>query len=235
MSSESDSTSSSSSLETRRKLCKKLKAKSTKKIKKHKKEKKKKNRKEKKRTRNKSASSVEENCEIQRPHTQLRTDIISACNNTVDTFGPVLPPHLAKKPEHIEISVVPAIIGPIIPRELLENKKLLDIEAAEKFSCEIGQDDALGIDEKDLQDSYGPMPIKNEEEMSVAQIQLEKRALELKLAAIDGTSTTVREHNVREEWMLELPDVGLKSGLAALNNIKRGFHQGKEKPDFSDR
>lgn len=229
MTSESDTDTSSSSLERKRKLHKKLKVKSAKKFKKYKKEKKKKSHKEKKRTRKESASLIEESCEI-RISKAINTD-----NNNTHTFGPALPPHLAKNTENVKTSEVSKVIGPVLPRELLERKKLLDVSIDGKFVDEMKDAAASETDEKELQDSYGPLPFTNEGEMSAAQVELEQRALELKLAAIDGTSTTASEQKVREEWMLELPDVGLKSGLAALNNLKRGFHQGKEKPDFSDR
>ncbi|TMW48865.1 hypothetical protein DOY81_006059 [Sarcophaga bullata] len=235
MTSESDTDSSSSSLERKRKLHKKLKMKSAKKFKKHKKEKKKKSHKEKKRTRKESALLIEESSEIRISEVQPRTEVINTDSNSAHTFGPALPPHLTKNTENVEISEVSKVIGPVIPKELLDPKIILDVPTDGKFEDEKKDAAASETDEQELQDSYGPLPFTNEGEMSAAQVELEQRALKLKLAAIDGTSTTVSEQNVREEWMLELPDVGLKSGLAALNNLKRGFHQGKEKPDFSDR
>ena len=235
MTSESDTDISSSSMERKHKLHKKIKVKSAKKFKKHKKEKKKKSNKEKKRTRKESASLIEESCDLRISQAQIRTELINTDNNNTHTFGPALPPHLAKNTENFKTSQVSKVIGPVIPKELLEHKEVLDVSTDKKITDEMKDAAASEIDEKELQDSYGPLPYTNEEEMSAAQVKLEQRALELKLAAIDGTSTTASEQKVREEWMLELPDVGLKSGLAALNNLKRGFHQGKEKPDFSDR
>jgi len=91
-------------------------------------------------------------------------------------------------------------------------------------------DDNKDNEDDDVTGTFGPMP-------NATQVELEERALALKLAALEGGSlngSTV-DQDVREEWMLELPDVGLKSGLAALNNMKRTFYQGKERPDFSDR
>lgn len=63
-----------------------------------------------------------------------------------------------------------------------------------------------------------------------ADIELEQRALELKLGKLteDPSKKPPAE---REEWMLELPDVGLKAGL---DSLKRVFKT-KEGPDFSDR
>ncbi|KAI8119722.1 GPALPP motifs-containing protein 1 [Lucilia cuprina] len=231
MSSETDSSSSSSEQERKRKLHKKLKNKSEKKSKKHKKEKKKKSHKEKKRSRKETRTSFSEEVKVQIPKTmapQLRQELSLNTNELDDAFGPALPPHLLNKNDKDK----GLVIGPFIPKELLGNLEQLDKqELTEKLPTSSESED----EEETLQGSYGPLPVKNEREMTAVQIELEQRALELKMAAIDGMNVTTTEQNVREEWMLELPEVGLKGGLAALNNLKRGFHQGKEKPDFSDR
>ncbi|XP_037824014.1 GPALPP motifs-containing protein 1 [Lucilia sericata] len=233
MSSETDSSSSSSSSsseqERKRKLHKKLKKKSEKKSKKHKKEKKKKSHKEKKRSRKETTTSFSEEDKVPKPISpQLGQELSFNKNELDDAFGPALPPHLINKNDKDKALV----IGPIIPKELLGNLEQLDKpDVADKLPTSSESED----EEETLQGSYGPLPVTNEREMTAAQIELEQRALELKMAAIDGMNVTTTEQNVREEWMLELPDVGLKGGLAALNNLKRGFHQGKEKPDFSDR
>ncbi|XP_054746945.1 GPALPP motifs-containing protein 1 [Anastrepha obliqua] len=147
-----------------------------------------------------------------------------------DAFGPALPPHLLKDEPKVE----KALIGPVLPREF---SQLTDsTKVAEPCEMEVLNEDG---EEHDMAFSYGPMPTPADGEgmipMSATQIELEERALELKLAAIEsGTGQSV-DVKVREEWMLELPAVGLKGGLAALANMKRTFHQGKERPDFSDR
>nr|XP_017002616.2 GPALPP motifs-containing protein 1 [Drosophila takahashii] len=142
-------------------------------------------------------------------------------SNSEDAFGPALPPHLRKPilpeiPEESQPKVQPqAMIGPILPSSLAKEKSPVE--------------DAESEDEDDLAGTFGPLP-------NASQVALEERALALKLAALEGGALgTSTDQEVREEWMLELPDVGLKSGLAALSNMKRTFHQGKERPDFSDR
>ncbi|KAM7359350.1 GPALPP motifs-containing protein 1 [Cochliomyia hominivorax] len=242
MTSETDSNSSSSSSEAerKRKLNKKLKKKSEKKSKTHKKEKRKKSHKEKKRSRKeiKTSSSEEDNRQNEKPLVlQARREFDEKPSESTDAFGPALPPHLLNKSKGLEKEET-TVIGPVIPKELIlgnlksqeaqnlsENLKLSDTNDSNKSDSE----------EESLQGSYGPLPVNNEGKMSATQIELEQRALELKMAAMDGISVPATDTNIREEWMLELPEVGLKSGLAALNNMKRGFHQGKEKPDFSDR
>ncbi|XP_032576374.1 GPALPP motifs-containing protein 1 [Drosophila sechellia] len=141
--------------------------------------------------------------------------------NNEDSFGPALPPHLRKPqqpelPEQSQAAPQPqAMIGPILPSNLAREKSPTKEAEAE--------------DDDDLAGTFGPLP-------NASQVALEERALALKLAALEGGGLgTSTDQDVREEWMLELPDVGLKSGLAALSNMKRTFYQGKERPDFSDR
>lgn len=236
MSSDTESTvSSTSSSEIRRKAHKKLKSKTEKKSKKHKKEKKKKSRKEKKRPRRESTSSAEgQRVNKLNPIAPPRSkDNINAGEDNVDLFGPALPPHLLNK-STTENNVARGglVIGPTMPDDI---EKYSQLEDELSTPAELPNINKPPEDEEDLRESYGPLPIAKESDMSAQQIELEKRALELKMAAIDGCSTENVDQKVREEWMLELPEVGLKTGLAALNNLKRGFHQGKEKPDFNDR
>lgn len=236
--SDTDTSSSDSSreLERKRKLLKKMKKKSEKKSKKHKKEKKKKSRKEKKRSRKESSSSSscseEDNVQIAKVQTKPIITVIQNDNNEVidDAFGPALPPHLLNK-NQLSSKEENKVIGPVIPQELM-GKLQENIPENSPIEEEIDEKEE---EEECLQGSYGPLPVTNPTEMTAAQIELEKRALELKMAAIDGINAPTTDTTVREEWMLELPEVGLKGGLAALSNMKRGFHQGKEKPDFSDR
>ncbi|XP_075147980.1 GPALPP motifs-containing protein 1 [Haematobia irritans] len=216
MSSDTGSSSSTSEDERKRRQIKKLKKKS----KKHKKEKK--LRKEKKRSRK------EEDVANIKPIAPPRN--LDNTNEEVDSFGPALPPHLLNKKSDSQ-SIV---IGPVMPKDFTNVEQTTNQDFSPKSSPQ--KMDSSEDEETTLIGSYGPIPIANDKEMSATQIELEKRALELKLATIDGINCPTNiDQTVREEWMLELPEVGLKGGLAALNNIKRGFHQGKEKPDFSDR
>ncbi|XP_061396117.1 GPALPP motifs-containing protein 1-like [Musca vetustissima] len=223
MSSDSDSSTTSSEYERKRKLSKKHKKKS----KKHKKEKK--SRKEKK-----SSKSTREKDLIQiQPIAPPRDVDTSSKTNEIDSFGPALPPHLVNK-STVNVNEKPGVIGPVLPKNIcLESEKSIENYATQDEQKSNAREEEQ---EESLHGTYGPVPVNNGQEISAAQLELEKRALELKMAALDGLlpgSTT--DQTVREEWMLELPDVGMKGGLAALNNLKRGFYQGKERPDFSDR
>ncbi|XP_067617170.1 GPALPP motifs-containing protein 1 [Eurosta solidaginis] len=225
-----DTGSSSSTFSEKRKKHKKLKCKSEKKKKKSK-------HKEKKAKRHKHKER-EPQQKILIPYTTPPTHHSSNTPfepSTEDTFGPALPPHLLKSEPKNER----AFIGPMLPpqgfRQPINERRTLQNES----SVVTKKDKAQPIDE-DVEDfSYGPVPLPTTADgiaqMSATQMELEQRALELKLAAIEGTSGHGSDAKVREEWMLELPQVGLKSGLAALANMKRTFYQGKERPDFSDR
>lgn len=139
-------------------------------------------------------------------------------NNYVENvlFGPALPPHLLTKEKNAMPQSDIPVIGPVIPVELLQ-KPYVDEEA-------INEDNEY---------TFGPVPTGNSfKTMSFAHVELEKRAIEIKLAKFGEDDIKPDEQRVREEWMLELPDVGIKPGLAS---IKRTFHTGKDRPDFSDR
>ncbi|KAL9899584.1 GPALPP motifs-containing protein 1 isoform 1-T1 [Glossina fuscipes fuscipes] len=146
-------------------------------------------------------------------------------NNETSLFGPALPPHLIG--QKVEASKEPIQIIEPIRGEFLENHSFPLKEISQR-------DDSTGGNvEESLIDTYGPLPVG---ELSSTQIKLEERALQLKMAAIDGTLVNRNaDQNVREEWMLELPEIGLKKGLPSLSNLKRGFYHGKDNPDFSNR
>ncbi|XP_034664941.1 GPALPP motifs-containing protein 1 [Drosophila subobscura] len=180
--------------------------KSSKKSKKHKKEKKRRH-KEKKRSRREE--------ELPQALPALKPIISASLPPAAEpegAFGAPLPPHLRQEVQ----TEPPQMIGPVLPSALLQ--------AAEESAGE--EDDA----DDDMSGTFGPLP-------NATQVELEERALALKLSVLQGggLGPATNDKDGREEWMLELPDVGLKGGLAALNNLKRTFHQGKERPDFSDR
>lgn len=147
-----------------------------------------------------------------------RQELIES-NENDDCFGPALPPHLLQKETKTEPQSQ-SMIGPVMPDNLIK-------AATVQTNTAVNNEDD---DDDDLAGTFGPMP-------NATQVELEERALTLKLAALqgDGLGSSTTDQDVREEWMLELPEVGLKGGLAALNNMKRTFYQGKERPDFSDR
>ncbi|XP_016960812.1 GPALPP motifs-containing protein 1 [Drosophila biarmipes] len=213
---DSCSDSSSSSDERHRKRKHK---KHSKDVDKSKKKKSKKHKKEKRRHKEKKRSRQDEEQPVvyAQPPALLSSPPPGLASNREDAFGPALPPHL-RKPLQEEIQPKPqpqAMIGPIMPSSLTQEQSPTK--------------EAEPEDADDLAGTFGPLP-------NASQVALEERALALKLAALEGGGLgTSTDQEVREEWMLELPEVGLKSGLAALSNMKRTFHQGKERPDFSDR
>ncbi|KAH8264109.1 hypothetical protein KR038_003000 [Drosophila bunnanda] len=211
----SDSSTSSSDERHRKRKHKKH----SKDVDKSKKKKSKKHKKEKHRHKEKKRSKCEEEETVSYPQAPPVLNIPGIASNSEDAFGPALPPHLRKDVVlgPIEKQESPStMIGPILPSDFA-SKTESDLKVNESS------------DDDDLAGTFGPLPNAN-------QVQLEERALTLKLAALEGGGLgTTTNQEVREEWMLELPDVGLKSGLAALGNMKRTFYQGKERPDFSDR
>lgn len=138
-------------------------------------------------------------------------------------IGPVLPPHLIKKTE------LPSI-GPMLPLHLQKKQEpdvvekvcigpTLPSHLREKLAEEAKE-------EEDHNDVYGPLPpgmLMN----SAAHVALEERALQIKLDAFNPTDEKVQ---IREEWMLELPDVK----AAHLGLGSRQFRN-RAGPDLSDR
>ncbi|KAH8268020.1 hypothetical protein KR018_006367 [Drosophila ironensis] len=219
MSSEDSSSDSSSSSSDERHRKRKHK-KHSKDHDKSKKKKSKKHKKEKRRHKEPKRSRREEEQPNVQPAAILNFPQTEETGNIEDTFGPALPPHLQKKsvdqtpPKGPSESQPQGMIGPILPSGFAQAEP-----SPEKNDS----------DEDDLAGTFGPLP-------NASQVELEERALALKLAALEGGGLgSTADQEVREEWMLELPDVGLKGGLAALSNMKRTFYQGKERPDFSDR
>lgn len=136
------------------------------------------------------------------------------------TFGPALPPHLLQASGlSNNTSRENKIIGPCMPT----NFKPAQVDAE---NSENSSDD----EEKDIAD-VGPLP-PGQEPKSKAQLELEERALEIKLSGMEGRKGSSRpDVKTREEWMTELPEVR-KVGDLGLG--PRQFRQ-KEGPDFSDR
>lgn len=116
-------------------------------------------------------------------------------------------------------SVSTESFGPALPPHLL--KKSSEAPAAPPKPSEEKEDD------NDFSSMVGPMPGSSR---TKAEMELEQRALEIKLGKLSKDSSEAAP-TAREEWMLELPEVGIKGGLESL---KRVFKT-KEGPDFSDR
>lgn len=133
------------------------------------------------------------------------------------SYGPALPPHLLKKDAKIE-EKKNTIIGPSLPphlKEKLSESSPTDVPQNIEQSSNVNDDEI-----------YGPLP-PNSSSGSQAHQALEERALEMKLGYLDSNRD---EEKVREEWMLELPDVG----RSRLGLGPRQFRK-NQLPDFSDR
>lgn len=112
------------------------------------------------------------------------------------------------------------IYGPALPPHLLNKPdNSSDVIKTNEISSDSESTDS---------DIIGPSFNTN----SQSNYALEKRALEFKLANLDGSnSSKVSETNIREEWMIELPEI---KSIAGMGLCARQFRT-KEKGDFSDR
>lgn len=151
-----------------------------------------------------------------------------------DLFGPPLPPHLANKMESDEITV-----GPALPPHLLKSKteipetssnnhkKVIGPTLPTNFECFNSETNLEPISDEEDYDIVGPLP--DGAPKNKTYYELEKRALELKLASLGGNEDDKKSG--REEWMVELPQV---KNVANLGLTARQF-RAKAGPDMSDR
>lgn len=153
--------------------------------------------------------------------------------NEVETTGPRLPlSSRTTKIDRIEsvtastsvaATVKPVMQGPILPIDIdlnavaAEYKPIID-SAVSDIS-----------DSDDDPDLIGPMPIGGGK--TKAHLELEKRALELKLAKLNERDERANKETMREEWMIELPEI---RGVAGLGLVARQF-RAKERDEIGDR
>ncbi|XP_058821686.1 GPALPP motifs-containing protein 1 [Topomyia yanbarensis] len=142
-----------------------------------------------------------------------------------DEFGPALPPDLVKKYQAEETVVSnngPRVIGPTLPANMKINTEPTESSESELSPFSEEEEESARDDE----DMIGPLPGGSS---SRANLELEQRALEIKLKRLDESKSV----NVtsREDWMLELPDIRKVSdmGLGA-----RQFRT-REKQEIGDR
>ncbi|XP_050098481.1 GPALPP motifs-containing protein 1 [Anopheles aquasalis] len=157
-------------------------------------------------------------------------------------IGPALPPHLlARKTEHQdeerEEKTDRGAIGPALPpgMKLPEAQPSHDHATSDSelspFS-EPEQDDEPDGDDGEDDEMIGPLPGTSG---SRANVELEQRALEMKIRQIETAATGANgdreQPKAREDWMLELPDIRKISdmGLGA-----RQFRT-REKQEIGDR
>ncbi|KAF5308384.1 hypothetical protein FQR65_LT18181 [Abscondita terminalis] len=141
----------------------------------------------------------------------LKSMLTAGVLKKMSYIGPALPPHMLKKAddedagEACESSKDDDLYGPALPAHLVARSRDND-----------DSDD----------DAYGPLPV-DAAAMSLAHRALEERALQIKLGYLDTGNADVKG---REEWMMELPEVGAsKLGLGPRQFRKNAG------PDMSDR
>lgn len=141
--------------------------------------------------------------------------------------GPSLPPpsassstssssHSTRRNEE-ELQARPRTLGPAAPPPQFRNHHHEPDTAMSDIS------------ESEDDDLIGPLP-DGVAHKSEAHLELEKRALELKLAKF-SENDALSDLTVRDEWMLELPEV---RGVTDMGLTARQFRT-KERPDLSDR
>lgn len=158
-------------------------------------------------------------------------------NDTEDPYGPALPPHLVKGRDStstLDRSQITEgeepkkkVIGPVIPSHLLQTIQNHDTPETSSHFSEAAQEEVAASpseDDDDILDTVGPLPGK-------VNLDLEARALEIKLGHVSSSSGNQNNEKVRDEWMLELPEV---RGVTDLGLTARQFRT-KDRPDFSDR
>lgn len=150
--------------------------------------------------------------------------------------GPELPPGFKLNSRHsssddVEMEEPRQNIGPQIPKNILEQ---IQLQSADVDITEHSFDKVSSSEEEDDDCSFaiGPMPAGSTT-LTAAQLELEKRALEIKIKKLDdaegGSSRKLGDD--REEWMIELPEI---RRVADLGLGARQFRT-KERPDFDDR
>ena len=167
------------------------------------------------------------------------SSIISDSEHETDLFGPALPPSViitssanaANKPD--VITEPKKSIGPTIPENIHEEILLNLQQSSGTFTESVDMNAEDISDEEDESDFVvGPLPFGVE---SKTNLELEKRALELKITKLNNLTNSEDNDKdlskIREEWMLELPEVKSVTGLG----LQARQFRAKAGPDFSDR
>nr|XP_023029766.1 GPALPP motifs-containing protein 1 [Leptinotarsa decemlineata]XP_023029767.1 GPALPP motifs-containing protein 1 [Leptinotarsa decemlineata]XP_023029768.1 GPALPP motifs-containing protein 1 [Leptinotarsa decemlineata] len=142
-------------------------------------------------------------------------------NKEIKVIGPALPPHLQKNLENQEL-----LCGPSLPTMQEQNpEKYIGPALPSHLREKLSQDSECQEKDEEEEEVYGPVPMGAS--FSRSHVELEERALEMKIAQLDPQQL---KQPGREEWMLELPAV-------KAVNLGLGPRQFRTKagPDFSDR
>lgn len=181
----------------------------------------------------------------------------------VEYFGPSLPPSLLPSTSTSTAMEVDAAVplGPLLPPKLITAEatpstsssasngtteervfgpKLPNFELPPPITTTVAAVSPSALSTEDLSsdddqfDVIGPLPPSAARpNLTRTEFELEKRAIELRMSAIDAANNQKNGNSEkgREEWMLELPEVRT---VADLGLGARQFRT-KERPDFSDR
>lgn len=150
--------------------------------------------------------------------------------------GPSLPPHMLKKdqpkesrsrmspPREFEERPVKSY-GPSLPSDFVRCSPPDDYHRPDSA--------IMDISDSEDDDFVGPVPIEHIANKSEAHLELEKRALELKLAKLNEKEKMLDRsiEKRREDWMLELPEIRT---VADLGLTARQFRT-KERDEIGDR
>lgn len=153
-------------------------------------------------------------------------------DNIAEHVGPVLPPGFKLNSHHSRLEDVwyesKKQIGPQVPKHILEQIQVqtVDVDMIEHDF------DKISSEEEDCNFIIGPIPTGSKT-LTATQLELEKRALEIKIKKLDDaeTGSTRKIEDEREEWMIELPEI---RKVADLGLGARQFRT-KERPNFDDR
>lgn len=152
--------------------------------------------------------------------------------------GPALPPHMQgpSGEDCVDDQLPPAEsvegkrhIGPSLPSGVDLSALASQYKPTEESGASDISDDDDNDDDDDDGDVIGPLP--DGATKSNAQLELEKRALELRLAKLNEREAQGSDEPVREEWMTALPDI---KGVAGLGLVARQFRT-KERDAIGDR
>lgn len=151
--------------------------------------------------------------------------------------GPSLPPHMLMTNKPATSTIVPKLpsprpekrYGPSMPTDF----ELITQQTSNESKDQPRPDSAImDISDSEDDDFIGPTPLDHISKRSEAHLELEKRALELKLAKLNKKELNGREAiREREEWMTELPELRKVTDLG----LKARQFRAKEHDEIKDR
>ncbi|XP_052903193.1 GPALPP motifs-containing protein 1 [Anopheles moucheti] len=171
------------------------------------------------------------------PPSLAKTDIdCKTLGENSEPIGPALPPHLRNAESKVKddpIDPEPRCIGPALPPGFIASQ-VTDNEHISSESELSPFSEPEEDDEHDMDDLIGPLPGTSSSRVNV---ELEQRALELKIRQMEEATAGANGSGsstvpkAREDWMLELPDI---RKISDMGLGARQFRT-REKPEIGDR